>query len=50
MLTRALGAGAGFPKGFLIVHDGENLPDNQNFKIVDMERILKKKVAPGWMY
>ena len=39
-----------FPKGFLIVHDGENLPDNQNFKIVDMERILKKKVAPGWMY
>ena len=32
-----------FPQGFLVVQDGYNSPDNQNFKIVDMEKVLKKK-------
>ncbi len=37
-----------FPKGFLVVQDGYNSPDNQNFKIVDMDQVLKKKVMnPG---
>ena len=33
-----------FPKGFMVAQDGKNLPNNQNFKIVDMEEILKKKL------
>ena len=37
-----------FPQGFLVVQDGYNSPDNQNFKIVDMDQVLKKKVMnPG---
>ena len=37
-----------FSKGFLVVQDGYNTPDNQNFKIVDMEQVLKKKAMnPG---
>ena len=37
-----------FPKGFLVVQDGINLPSNQNFKVVSMEEVLKKKLsAPG---
>ena len=37
-----------FPKGFLVVQDGRNLPSNQNFKLVSMEEVLKKKLsAPG---
>ncbi len=37
-----------FPKGFLVVQDGRNLPNNQNFKLVSMEEVLKKKLsAPG---
>ena len=35
---------------FVVRIYNKNLPDNLNFKIVDMEKILKKKVAPGWMY
>jgi len=37
-----------YTQGFLVVQDGYNSPDNQNFKIVDMEQVLKKKVKnPG---
>ena len=37
-----------FPKGFLVVQDGINLPSNQNFKVVSMEEVFKKKLsAPG---
>ena len=39
-----------FPNGFLVVQDGINLPSNQNFKVVSMEEVLKKKLsAPGLM-
>ena len=31
------------PNGILVVQDGYNQPDNQNFKIVSMEEVLKKK-------
>ncbi len=31
------------PNGILVVQDGYNKPDNQNFKIVSMEEVLKKK-------
>ena len=34
-----------FPNGFLVVQDGRNLPSNQNFKIVNMEEVLKKKLS-----
>ena len=34
-----------FPNGFLVVQDGRNLPSNQNFKIVSMEEVLKKKLS-----
>ena len=33
-----------FPNGFLVVQDGRNLPSNQNFKIVNMEEVFKKKL------
>ena len=33
-----------FPNGFLVVQDGRNLPKNQNFKIVNMEEVFKKKL------
>ena len=33
-----------FPNGFLVVQDGRNLPRNQNFKIVNMEEVFKKKL------
>jgi 3-phytase len=37
-----------FPRGFLVVQDGRNLPENQNFKIVSMDEVLKKKLNhPG---
>jgi 3-phytase (myo-inositol-hexaphosphate 3-phosphohydrolase) len=37
-----------YTQGFLVVQDGYNSPDNQNFKIIDMEQVLKKKVKnPG---
>lgn len=37
-----------FPDGFLVVQDGRNLPNNQNFKIISMEKVLKKKLShPG---
>jgi len=37
-----------FPNGFLVVQDGRNLPSNQNFKIISMEEVLKKKLSlPG---
>ena len=38
-----------FPKGFLVVQDGRNLPSNQNFKLVSMEEVLKKKTEPSWL-
>ncbi|MFL2708717.1 MAG: phytase [Gammaproteobacteria bacterium] len=31
------------PNGILVVQDGYNQPDNQNFKIVSMEEVFKKK-------
>ena len=31
------------PSGILVVQDGYNQPDNQNFKIVSMEEVFKKK-------
>ena len=33
-----------FPNGVLVVQDGRNLPKNQNFKIVNMEEVFKKKL------
>ena len=38
-----------FPKGFLVVQDGINLPSNQNFKVVSMEEVLKKKTERSWL-
>ncbi len=38
-----------FSKGFLVVQDGRNLPRNQNFKIVSMEEVLKKKTESTWL-
>ena len=34
-----------FPDGFLVGQDGRNLPSNQNFKIISMEDVLKKKLS-----
>jgi len=37
-----------YPAGILVVQDGKNSPNNQNFKIVDMDEVLKKKALnPG---
>lgn len=37
-----------YSAGILVVQDGRNLPSNQNFKIIDMEEVLKKKALnPG---
>ena len=38
-----------FPNGFLVVQDGRNLPSNQNFKIISMEDVLKKKTESSWL-
>ena len=38
-----------FPNGFLVVQDGINLPSNQNFKVVSMEEVLKKKTERSWL-
>tara|TARA_Y100001933_G_scaffold86089_1_gene87380 strand:+ start:233 stop:1798 length:1566 start_codon:yes stop_codon:yes gene_type:complete len=38
-----------FPSGFLVVQDGRNLPSNQNFKIVNIEEVLKKKTEDSWL-
>ena len=38
-----------FPNGFLVVQDGRNLPSNQNFKIISMEEVLKKKTESSWL-
>lgn len=36
----SLALGPSFPAGLLVVHDGDNDPENQNFKLVSVEELL----------
>lgn len=36
-----------FPNGFMVVQDGFNAPNNQNFKLIDVSEIKKKILTPG---